>query len=1234
MTTVESDFVQKLQSLNDASVLQALRGVCEQIAKDIKPSKTNIEANESKKARNTCKKAQQARSKSSSAVPTDHPLLVPLRSVIVRSALLSDVQLRSGITKYLAGFIGEHVSVLDVIFGPVGDRLTTETLAAAPLSAPACELVFEAIRMQDDEVQASSFKKLFKVLRRLDQQVVSQSFAGQVSVVVDKAVEALSSLSSLPPSAASMIRIDARVLELAWAPWALAIAALPYVNSRYQMLDTEDPGTRRTTVQRVVEMSLEAMVNRPELLVDSLSKSKLKGGTQTGCADMGMQGPINTAMALVEVTLQTVLGLSICDHGKVVQGRGDKDVLYEADKSVAGLLTVRWELEWVARALGVCADFRSHVAWNAPIRNKLLEFLLEDRDQSSKMANEFGRAVGLRCTPPQTLVALELLRASKASRDANDPVFAGHIGNLLRAGMEGMYRPKEVMSEARNQEFANLGQRIQVLISRNVQLETMFAELGTGNVKLEDREEDGIGVESAGPDEDVDELLSMIGVGDKTTGSCVGTRSTPRSAKRKVEPQRVGDVVIKEEKAALVDVKGQVDGVEDDDDGMQQATASTPESAIHHKGRVVMPPTYNLDSESRELLWKEYLKDKDKLVEMLADTSYRNWHDESRRPELKRNSGFEKAFDAIFGAGKAINDIEGTIIDDRGALIEVPDKKPLDLCWSFPWDALLVGVLAVATDMVRQVDTVDPEISIDVQHARLLAATADAYEVRHYVEETLAALPDTERETMSTCTGDFDKSAGLGALICITGTMRKILMHTSMHTRPELLCQYLELMQVTNARCFKDLSARRKLRRPALLVSSNLRACMSFPPLMGKAINSKSAKLLPELCALTRNTESIVYTAACCWYVWHSLKSKRVPTEWIPSGVDLSTHPLCAAAVQQRCHFISSSLRLISAMIHEIDEGKEDGTIDKNGREKNVKESSDELVDLITALVASSSLCATAAIDLRKGLILYRSRAKSTKSAFQIVCEQKQVHLNLFSVASALCEIYCGLADDWDEFLSLHQLETTRASEETGPNSGLKDSRDSIPHAGAVVFGFDFTEAMQSYLEVLVKDQEAVLCSAISTCVIKSIRAMISETQRRLDRILKRIQDVDKTSQVYIMSAQQIATAPAVVVLDTVTHYAAAETVKAANGGDSAAVGTRVGAETKPTKKRKTIKDVENSYVRAALMEGDADLGDDDFLLDDDLSDLEDFIVTKPDFDYAEFFQDHFPQGQSDDEDD
>ena len=1135
--TTDSDvqFKFKLEQLQDQSVLQALRGLCERVGRDLQSSFVSTERG----GKGNKKKAK-------ASVPCDNPLVAPLRSLLARASRVEDGHQRRAIVGYLAGFLREHIWVLDLVYRD-GDGSTASMVLDA---------IFDG---QGDEDTIRSLKRLLRLFRR-DEVSADVELC---RLVVRRSAAALEKVASSGVS----------VLDCPWAPWALALAALPLIDARYakQMYVEDD-----TIVRDVVRGTCDAMIRTPEVFVDSLS-GNVVGSTS-----------VETVIALCEVTMQVVLGQSLESSGSQ---KGTEMRIEDAQKTLAGLLTVRWELEWVARALGVCKEFRSHFSWDALIRNQMLRVLLEDRDQSTDMADEFGLAVGLRCTPPQTLVALELLRASKASRDACDVEYASYVGKFVRAGMQGLYKPKEVMSAERNQEFANLGQRIQVLISRNLHLDRMMSKRSGECVKVDE------GNTEDARDEAVDELLSLIGVGgqpSEAANTSNGSR-TPRSSRRKVHPERIGDVNVKEEMNNDEEI-GENGGKMD-----MASTSRSMSTSIHHNGRVIMPPTFNLDSEAREQLWKEYLKDKDKLVEMLGDSNYRKWHDESRRPELRRRSGVDKAFDAVFGAGTAINDAESLITDESGALVENSEKKALDLCCTVPWDALLVGALAVATDMVRRLGS-DP-----TDHARVLSAVVDAYEVDHYVQEALDALPEEGRVAMESCAGQFTASAGLGGLICISGTLKKILLHTTRHTRSELLGQYLELMQVAESRCFHDISTRRKLRRPALLASTNLRACMSFPPLMGNSVNSKSAKLIPELCALARDTESIVYTSACCWTVWHSLKSKRVPADWIPDGVDLSTHPLCAAGVQQRCHFISSSLRLVSSMVQEIDETDAAGGEDLDGSPPE---------DIIAALVSSSSLCATVAVDLRKGLTLYRSRTKNTKSAFQVVCEQTQVHLTVFSVASALCEIYCGLADDWDDFISSTNQGST-ASTDIGHES-------SIPHAGAVVFGCDFTEAMQTYLSVLSEDKGSVLCSAISPAVLDSIFAAISETKTRLHHVLQLIQDMDRKSDVYKLSAQQIKSAPAIVVMDTITHYSAP---KEKVNGDTNGVENQA-----EKKKRKTIKDVENPYLRAALMEEGPD-SDDDFLLDDDLSDLEDFIVTNPDVDYVEFLHDHFPHGRIDDED-
>jgi hypothetical protein len=97
-------------------------------------------------------------------------------------------------------------------------------------------------------------------------------------------------------------------------------------------------------------------------------------------------------------------------------------------------------------------------------------------------------------------------------------------------------------------------------------------------------------------DQDVDELLAMISAKDSA-------RSDAPQEKRpkKIQPERIDSKPSSSEGIGTIKVE-----------------EKPHVSSYHHKGRVIMPATYNLDSETREILWQAYIDDKDKLVEMLG----------------------------------------------------------------------------------------------------------------------------------------------------------------------------------------------------------------------------------------------------------------------------------------------------------------------------------------------------------------------------------------------------------------------------------------------------------------------------------------------------------------------------------------------------------------------------------------------------------------------------------------
>ena len=96
------------------------------------------------------------------------------------------------------------------------------------------------------------------------------------------------------------------------------------------------------------------------------------------------------------------------------------------------------------------------------------------------------------------------------------------------------------------------------------------------------------------------------------------------------------------------------------------------------------------------------------------------------------------------------------------------------------------------------------------------------------------------------------------------------------------------------------------------------------------------------------------------------------------------------------------------------------------------------------------------------------------------------------------------------------------------------------------------------------------------------------------------------------MVIEEIKGAPEIIILET-----------------SGTAGTSKNTEIK-VRPGKRMKDITNLFVKAILQESGKK---DDDLVEDDLSDLEDFIVANPETDYVEFIDNHFPLDNSQDSD-
>jgi hypothetical protein len=311
--------------------------------------------------------------------------------------------------------------------------------------------------------------------------------------------------------------------------------------------------------------------------------------------------------------------------------------------------------------------------------------------------------------------------------------------------------------------------------------------------------------------------------------------------------------------------------------------------------------------------------------------------------------------------------------------------------------------------------------------------------------------------------------------------------------------------------------------------------------------------------------------SSSCWIIWQSLKGKENRVFWLPDGHDFSSNSMTTAHVPQKYHYLSKSMHIISCKIQEIHQGS---------------------IDIISSLQAVSSLCATMCVEISNAVSGYKSRNKN-RDAFQTVCLQKDLQIGILSVISSLCQIYCGLAEDWEELLA---------------NPHGVDP-ECVPDAGSIIWGFDFVQACHAYSTVLERSRD-INSQQVSSEILKSSKGIVIHTKERLEMIMTLIQNLERDSELYKLATHGIESLPELIVLD---H----------------SMVSRKGKSSRPTTKQgKRLKDISNPFVKAILQESGRK--ETDALDDDELSDLEDFIVANPDTDYVDLISNHFPEKMDD----
>ena len=555
------------------------------------------------------------------------------------------------------------------------------------------------------------------------------------------------------------------------------------------------------------------------------------------------------------------------------------------------------------------------------------------------------------------------------------------------------------------------------------------------------------------------------------------------------------------------------------------------------------------------------------VTNMLQDSNYHQWHDETQRPSSHRKRGLDVAFDAIFGESTGQNDAEFEL--KNGMIVDDVPKRLIDVSSLFPWQSLISGALMLAYHVVNSAS--NPEIK-----ASLLCHIIGGKSRESAVSAALKLLqPDYSRSAWKNGCTVVKGSPTVGCLLYVSYQFRQVAIQTTRHSIDLMVRSFLELLQACNSLLPEDIHRSKAQAKkagssvhPLDLVQGMMRSCMTFPPLLGSTIDSKSASYIPDLCGLGEETEVLCYTASCCWVVWQSLHSKKkLEAFWLAEeNLDLWSHPVITARIPAKYQFLTSSLSLMSRKIQELAEDSE---------------------NIHSALQACSSLCATLCINI-VSIFSGSHSNRATEPGVYHICQQKKFNLSLFSVMSALCEIYCGLAEDWEEVVL-----------------GTWDQpNDEFPDAGSIIIGMDVAEACKAYLSVVdASDPNKIDC--IPDTLVSPVQAIVGETHHRMTIVMESIQKLDKQSDIYKTAIKEIQNTPDIIIVDK----------------DS----TRHSKYTSTTK-GKTVQDIKNPFVRAIIQESGRKGSD---ALDDDVSDLEDFIVADPTKDYDEFIADHFPLDQS-----
>eukprot|EP00890_Picochlorum_soloecismus_P000254 jgi/Picsp_1/1229/NSC_04710-R1_hypothetical protein CHLNCDRAFT_135579 [Chlorella variabilis] len=951
--------------------------------------------------------------------------------------------------------------------------------------------------------------------------------------------------------------------------------------------DIEIVKESKVTVGRVLSFFALALTN-PVCLVSILqNKEDTLRGPGVVIKDNGVDESKGAYDALaVSTRLQSVLCLTDIVLKKYVTRREsylhfDEIIRDEGDEKAvfSSLLAVRWKVSGMQLVVGLPSDFQTfQIPWNCKEALQILPLLIKDKRKDYVLS----------VSPLQALQALEVVRISRRKDEKMDMQESSSLLKycrmLLDISLKGtLDRLKNggrslIDADAMNNFFSEVAD-----LTTEIMADPVFTRIHYEHDQQNQDMGEQLNQEPNRPsydsvqDPQVGELLALVSAKNEIShGAALGNdrdASGPPTKRKRIVPEKV--------KSNMGGVKSNISFLPTETHNDQKDSLS---SVFSHKGRVIMPATFNMDSKTREALWAAYIEDKDRLVEMLGDSNYREWHDESQRPKNIKSRGLESAFDAVFGRCTAPEDfvevVNGKIIDTESqSLIQYPNA---------PWLSVLSGILMLIVRMLRLLQ------GDDLNH--FLNSLILKEEQNSIIKRALqATVPSYSRNMWSACCRTVERNPAAGVLLYLVPQIQEIFITYQFHTISILPAASLELVKLLSHQIEDRGSSTGKLKQahPLSIASNIIMSCMTCPPLSGSSISPRAAAMIPDICIWGLDyQESIYYLSCCTWMVWQSLKKNRTKPSWLTSDIyNICQHPLLTAKLASKLQFLTHSLGRISSLLVENQE---------------LTVTDEDVLHMCSSLIGVMSLDIHESVKTDQGA--------ETDENLGAIIRETNIHLNILSTLSAICNAFMEIA--------------TRFISAVGSKQGQVDLPNVAAFGTRIVWGLEVTHVCQTYLCILQIHDSGRNSIIIPERVLDPIRNLLIETEASLQHALQAIQGQQEIqADAYKAAIAGMESAP-----ELFEHPSFSQDQ---HKSDKQAAGTHREENMKNEKpltayqKQKRLQRIKNPFVRAIVHEAGRGKNSN---VDDDLSDLEDFIVADPDKDYGDFIKTHFPM-PSDDED-